>query len=55
MSKWLRWLIIALLIYFIIVSPQEAALVTRRLVDGAVTLFVGTAESVGAFLRTIIA
>jgi hypothetical protein len=55
MARWLRYLLIALLIYFIIVSPTEAAIVTRRLFSGAVTLFVATAESVGSFLRTIIA
>jgi hypothetical protein len=55
MARWLRYLLIALLIYFVIVSPTEAAIVTRRLFSGAVTLFVGTAESVGSFLRAIIA
>lgn len=55
MSKWLRWLLIALLIYFVIVSPTEAAQVTQRIFEGAVALFVGTADAVATFLRAIVA
>ncbi len=53
MSKWLRWLLLALLVYFVIANPQEAAELTREIVGGAVTLFTGAAESVSTFLRSI--
>lgn len=54
MANWLRWLLIALLVYFVIVYPQEAADLTRSLVSGAIDLFTGAAESVATFLRNIV-
>lgn len=54
MWKWLRWLLVALIIYYIVVFPQEAAQLTQALVTGAIGLFVGVAQSVAAFLRTLV-
>lgn len=54
MWKWLRWLLLALLIYYIVVYPQDAAQLTRSVVSGAVELFTGAAQSVAAFLRAIV-
>lgn len=54
MSKWLRWLLIALLVYFVIAYPTDAADLTRRIVSGAVELFTGAAQSVAAFLRAMV-
>lgn len=53
MSKWLRWLLIALLVYFVIAYPQDAAELTREIVTGVVALFTGAAQSVSQFLRSI--
>jgi hypothetical protein len=54
MWKWLRWLLVALLVYYIVVYPQEAAQLTRDIVTGALALFTGVAQSVAAFLRTLV-
>ncbi|HEX6254779.1 MAG TPA: hypothetical protein VFZ70_03115 [Euzebyales bacterium] len=54
MWKWLRWLLVALLVYYIIVFPQDAAELTRTIVNGAIELFTGAAQSVAAFLRAIV-
>ncbi len=54
MSKWLRYLLIALLVYFVIVYPTDAAILTRQVFEGAVALFTGAAQSVAAFLRAIV-
>ena len=54
MSKWLRWLLIALLVYFVVAYPTDAADLTRSLVGGAIVLFTGAAQSVAAFLRAIV-
>lgn len=54
MTKWLRWLLIALLVYFIIAFPQDAAEVTRRTVSLIVDLFTGAAQAVAAFLRALV-
>lgn len=54
MSKWLRWLLIALLVYFVIAYPTDAAELTRQVVGGAIELFTGAAQSVAAFLRAIV-
>lgn len=54
MPNWVRWLLIALLVYFIVAYPQEAAELTSDLVGGAVDLFTAAAESVATFLRTIV-
>ena len=43
MSKWLRWLLIALLVYFIVAYPNDAAQLTRRIVSVTVDLFTGAA------------
>lgn len=54
MWKWLRWLLVALLVYYIVVFPQQAAQLTRQLVEGAIALFTGVAASVAAFLEAIV-
>lgn len=54
MWKWLRWLLVALLIYFVVVSPTAAAELTRQVVDGAIALFTGAAASVAAFLQALV-
>ncbi|CAN5881558.1 hypothetical protein BH23ACT10_BH23ACT10_23520 [soil metagenome] len=54
MAKWLRWLLIALFVYFVVAYPTDAAELTRRVVGGAVDLFTGAAQSVAAFLRAIV-
>jgi hypothetical protein len=54
MSKWLRWLLIALLVYFVVAYPTDAAELTRRVVSVTVDLFTGAAQSVAAFLRAIV-
>jgi hypothetical protein len=54
MWTWLRWLLVALLVYYIIVFPQDAAQLTRTIVTGAISLFTGVAQSVAAFLSTLV-
>lgn len=54
MSRWLRWLLIALLVYFIVAFPRDAAEVTREVVSVAIALFTGAAQSVAAFLRAVV-
>lgn len=54
MANWLRWLLIALLVYFIVAYPRDAAELTRSVVGGAVDLFTGAAQSVATFLRNIV-
>jgi hypothetical protein len=54
MSKWLRWLLIALLVYFVVAYPNDAAQLTRRIVSVTVDLFTGAAQSVAAFLRAMV-
>lgn len=54
MNRWLRWLLIALLVYFVVAYPNDAADVTRQVVGGAIALFTGAAQSVAAFLRAIV-
>ena len=54
MRKWVRWIVIALLVYFVIVYPTDAAEITRRIVSTTVELFTGAAQSVAAFLRAIV-
>ena len=54
MAKWLRWLLIALLVYFVFAYPIEAAEVTRQVVSTTIDLFEGAAESVAAFFRAIV-
>ncbi|MBW3606657.1 MAG: hypothetical protein KY460_17465 [Actinobacteria bacterium] len=54
MWKWLRWLLLALLVYFVVVRPREAADVTRQVVEGAIALFTGAAESIAAFLSALV-
>lgn len=54
MWNWLRWLLVALLLYYIVVYPQEAGVLVRTIVTGAIGLFVGVAQSVAAFLRTLV-
>jgi hypothetical protein len=54
MNKWLRWLLIALLVYFVVAFPQDAADLARRIVNGAVDLFTGAAQAVATFLREIV-
>lgn len=54
MAKWLRWLLIALLVYFVFAYPTEAADLTRQIVGTTVDLFRGAAESVAQFLRAIV-
>ena len=51
--NFLRWLLIALLIYYIIVFPQDAADLTRSIVEGAIDLFVGLATSVATFISNL--
>lgn len=54
MNKWLRWLLIALLVYFVVAYPTDAANLARRIVTVTVDLFTGAAQSVAAFLRAIV-
>jgi hypothetical protein len=54
MSKYLRWLLIALLVYFIIVFPNDAAELTQELVGAIVALFVGAANAIADFLRAFV-
>lgn len=54
MSNWLRWLLIALLVYFVIAFPNDAAELTRQLVTVTVELFTGAANSIAAFLRAVV-
>jgi len=54
MWKWLRWLLLALLVYYVIVFPQDAAELTTSIVSGTIELFTGAAESVAAFLRAMV-
>jgi hypothetical protein len=54
MGKWLRWLLVALLVYFIVAYPTEAAELTQRIVSVTVDLFTGAAESIAAFLRAMV-
>ena len=54
MWTWLRWFLVALLVYYIVVFPQDAAQLTRAIVTGAIALFTGAAQSVAAFLRAIV-
>jgi hypothetical protein len=51
MNKWLRWLLIALLVYFIVRYPTDAANLAQRIVSTTVALFTGAAQAVAAFLR----
>lgn len=54
MWKWLRWLLVALLVYYVVVRPRQAAELTRQIVEGAIALFTGVAASVAAFLEAIV-
>jgi hypothetical protein len=54
MWKWLRWLLLAIFVYYVVVFPQDAAQLTRTVVDGAVALFVGAANAVVTFLQTLV-
>ena len=54
MNKWLRWLLIALLVYFIVAYPTDAANLARRIVSVTVDLFTGAAQAVATFLRTVV-
>lgn len=54
MAKWLRWLLIALLVYFVVVYPTDAADLTQQIVGGAIELFTGAAQSVAAFLQALV-
>lgn len=54
MWKWLRWLLLALFVYYIVVFPQEAAQLTRTVVGGAIDLFVGAADAVATFLQSLV-
>lgn len=54
MHKWLRWLVAALLIYFIIAFPTDAAELTRQLVSVTIELFTGAAQAVALFLRSVV-
>ncbi|HSJ46197.1 MAG TPA: hypothetical protein VK923_16095 [Euzebyales bacterium] len=53
MWTWLRWLLLALLVYYIVVFPQEAAQLTQAIVGGAVRLFVGAADAAATFLQSL--
>jgi hypothetical protein len=55
MWTWVRWLLLALLIYYIVVYPTEAGNLAQSLVTGAIALFTGVAQSVAAFFRAIVA
>jgi len=54
MWKWLRWLLLAIFVYYVVVFPQEAAQLTRSVVGGAIELFVGAANAVVTFLQTLV-
>ena len=54
MWKWLRWLLLALFVYYIVVFPAAAAELTRSVVGGAIELFVGAADAVATFLQNLV-
>ena len=54
MWKWLRWLLLALLIYYVIVFPEDAAQLTQAIVSGTIELFVGAADAVATFLQNLV-
>lgn len=54
MSKWLRWLLVALLVYYVVVFPTDAAELTRAIVSVTINLFTGAAQAVAEFLQAVV-